>query len=148
MCYVFQLMSPFSAGTDSFTRFTKSTLRRRAFSVPLTLFLFGSALVRSATLSLPKNGSEPFYTNIVDRSGPWSIHVVTVPRKSGFEIRSVHATGRAIGLGELSNQTRAAQTSGAQPIAAVNGDFYQRDGAHAGDPRGLQIVDTELFSAP
>src|SRR5205814_6177460 len=29
-----------------------------------------------------------------------------------------------------------------------NGDFYQRDSVFAGDPRGLQIVEGELLSAP
>jgi hypothetical protein len=34
------------------------------------------------------------------------------------------------------------------PVAAINGDFYQREGPYAGDPRGLQIVEGELISAP
>src|SRR6185295_6033608 len=34
------------------------------------------------------------------------------------------------------------------PVAAINGDFYQRDGPYAGDPRGLQIMEGELISAP
>jgi hypothetical protein len=55
--------------------------------------------------------------------------------------------GKAIGLGELSEQVRALRST-AEPVAAINGDFYQRDGAHAGDPRGLQIIDGELISAP
>jgi exopolysaccharide biosynthesis protein len=34
-------------------------------------------------------------------------------------------------------------------IAAINGDFYVRDNfTYAGDPRGLQIVNGELISAP
>src|SRR5207249_78816 len=34
-------------------------------------------------------------------------------------------------------------------IAAINGDFYLRDNPmYAGDPRGLQILDGELISAP
>jgi hypothetical protein len=34
------------------------------------------------------------------------------------------------------------------PVAAVNGDFYARDGSFAGDPRGLQVLDGELISGP
>jgi hypothetical protein len=35
------------------------------------------------------------------------------------------------------------------PMAAVNGDFYARDrSAYSGDPRGLQIVNGDLISAP
>jgi hypothetical protein len=33
-------------------------------------------------------------------------------------------------------------------VAAINGDFYQRFKAYAGDPRGLQIAHGELLSAP
>jgi hypothetical protein len=31
------------------------------------------------------------------------------------------------------------------PVAAINGDFYQRDRAYAGAPRGLQVIDGELL---
>jgi exopolysaccharide biosynthesis protein len=33
-------------------------------------------------------------------------------------------------------------------VAAINGDYYQRDKAYAGAPRGLQIMDGELLSSP
>lgn len=80
---------------------------------------------------------------------PWSIHVVRVPRNPPtFQIRSTHAGSAAIGMDLLSAQVRQLHTQAGQPIAAVNGDFYQRSQAHAGDPRGLQIVDGELLSAP
>jgi hypothetical protein len=35
-----------------------------------------------------------------------------------------------------------------KPTAGINGDFYQRDKAFAGAPRGLQIIKGELISAP
>lgn len=33
-------------------------------------------------------------------------------------------------------------------LGGVNGDFYQREGSFAGDPRGLQILRGEVISAP
>lgn len=93
------------------------------------------------------------YTNERIAAGPWSIHVVEVDRtrsatRAPLELHSVHAGGRALGLSPLSEQLHALPKSAGTPVAAVNGDFYQRDRPHAGDPRGLQIVEGELISAP
>jgi Phosphodiester glycosidase len=88
------------------------------------------------------------YTNYRVADVPWSIHVVRLERSnSHFEIRSIHAGGGALGLTPLSDQIGPASRLGV-PAAAVNGDFYSTDGAYAGDPRGSQIVDGELVSAP
>ena len=89
------------------------------------------------------------YTNIHVASVPWSVHVVTADRTRGsFELHSVHAGGVALGLGPLSRQLPTLARSNGTAVAAVNGDFYQRDRAYAGDPRGLQILEGELISAP
>lgn len=94
------------------------------------------------------------YTNIRVASGPWSMHVVRVDRtRPDLEVRSIHAGGGATGLGTLSAQVnrpgaKAGDDGPALPVAGLNGDFYQRDRSHAGDPRGLQVVDGEVLSAP
>lgn len=89
------------------------------------------------------------YTNEHIATGPWSIHVVRARRDSGeFGLVSVHAKRSALGLSTLSQQVRSVPAALGIPVAAVNGDFYQRDRAYAGDPRGLQIVEGELISAP
>lgn len=89
------------------------------------------------------------YTNEVVARGPWSIHVVRARRETGdFRFVSVHARRGAFGLATLSQQVRSIPASVGTPMAAVNGDFFERDRAYAGDPRGLQIVDGELISAP
>lgn len=87
----------------------------------------------------PNTGSAAFYTNIVDRSGPWSIHVVRMPRRKGFEIRSAHADGRAIGLDSLSQIIGREEGGDGKAIAGINGDFFQRDGAHAGTPGDCRL---------
>jgi hypothetical protein len=101
-----------------------------------------SASVRGST-------SDISYNNYRSAKGPWSIHVVRVPRRnSSFQIHAVHAQGRAVGLGRLSDQVALLHSARELPVAGINGDFYQRGGPYAGDPRGLQIVEGELISAP
>jgi hypothetical protein len=80
---------------------------------------------------------------------PWSINIVRVPRRSGtFEIHAWHGAGRAVGLGTVSQQAAGIRPDLGTAVAAINGDFYQRQGPYSGDPRGLQIMEGELISAP
>jgi hypothetical protein len=89
------------------------------------------------------------YTNYRVASVPWSIHVVQVDRtRAQYAIHSVHAQGMAVGLGTLSAMIDSMKPAYGPPAAAVSGDFYQRDRAYAGLPRGLQIKDGEVLSAP
>lgn len=97
----------------------------------------------------PGSNAAVVYQNYRLGKGPWSINVVRVPRTGGiFQIKSTHAYGSALGLSTLTDQTKIVSPNVGTPVAAINGDFYQRDGAYAGDPRGLQIVEGELISAP
>ena len=89
------------------------------------------------------------YSEAVLPSGPWFVHVVRVDRThSELKLQSSHALNGALGLTTLSNQLRALKPTLGTALAGVNGDFYQRDRAYAGDPRGLQICDGEMISAP
>jgi hypothetical protein len=97
--------------------------------------------------------ADVFYTNVVVAEVPWSIQIVKIPRDNHrYEVRFVHAADRAVGLQTLSDQVIAATTEACAPVAAVNGGFFLRDygqtNAYAGSPRGLQIVDGEVLSAP
>ncbi len=94
-------------------------------------------------------GNSLTYTNSRVREVPWSIHVVRIDRSDrDIEIHSMHADQRAIGLARLTSQIALWNRTNGIPVAAVNGDFYQRDRAFAGDPRGLQIIEGEIISAP
>jgi hypothetical protein len=89
------------------------------------------------------------YTNIRTSQVPWSIHVVRASRKDPtLALQSMHAKAAAIGLGTLTEQVRLLSRTNGIPVAAINGDFYQRDQAYAGDPRGLQVMSGELLSGP
>jgi hypothetical protein len=54
----------------------------------------------------------------------------------------------ALGLGTISSQVELAGNTIGTPVAAINGDFYQRDRAYAGHPRGLQVSEGEVLSEP
>ncbi|MGO8699608.1 MAG: phosphodiester glycosidase family protein [Limisphaerales bacterium] len=89
------------------------------------------------------------YTNSRIAEVPWSIHVVQVERANpNYQIRSVHARDRAVGLDTLSDQVGLIHPAEGAAVAAISGDYYEREKAYAGAPRGLQIVDGELLSGP
>ncbi|HKS36822.1 MAG TPA: phosphodiester glycosidase family protein [Verrucomicrobiae bacterium] len=116
-----------------------------------SLALLSSPAVRGEDEPLPgsKVVQEISYDNYRKPAGPWSIHVVRMSRKSiQFQLRTMHATGKALGLTPVTDQTNPTNAAPGIPVAAINGDFYQREGPYAGDPRGLQIVEGELISAP
>jgi hypothetical protein len=55
--------------------------------------------------------------------------------------------GRVLGLATVSEQIAGLSPKLGRPAAGINGDFYTRQGAFTGDPRGLQILEGELISA-
>lgn len=82
---------------------------------------------------------------------PWSIHVVKAERaRADLEWRTTLGKEARIGLNTLVQQIHALPPEAGLPLAAINGDFYVVDerSPYAGDPRGLQILDGELVSAP
>lgn len=90
------------------------------------------------------------YTNHRTARMPWSTHIVRVDRsRADFDLHSTHAFGTAMGLSTLVEQIESISPELGTPVVGVNGDFYAYTGKpYAGDPRGLQIVQGELLSAP
>jgi large repetitive protein len=118
-------------------------LRQRArFGLVLTLI----------SLAAPAPGAELpglAYTNSRIEDVPWSIHVVQLERANPrYQIQSVHARKEAVGLDTLTSQLALVDPALGMAVAAINGDFYQRERDYAGAPRGLQIVNGELLSGP
>jgi len=143
--------SRLSLGAPASRRRDAGTPRRwpRPLIVAALLFLFAFSPQPSWALEVPLDSTGLGYTNYRFADVPWSIHVVRVPRTNAlYEVHSVHASRGALGLDTLSDQLVLANSSTGAPIAAINGDFYQRDRAYAGSPRGLQIVDGELIRDP
>jgi hypothetical protein len=116
-----------------------------AFILALCLAAGGSCFAADAPAPAPGL----LYTNYRFGNPPWSIHLVCVPRSNPqYELHSMHAGGHALGLSPLSAQVALCKPALGNPEAAINGDFYIREKAYAGAPRGLQIVEGEVLSAP
>ena len=81
---------------------------------------------------------------------PWSIHIVKIERaRTEFKLVTTLAQGSVVGLATLTSQVRSLPAELGRPVAAINGDFYRTEREpYAGDPRGLQISQGELVSAP
>jgi hypothetical protein len=96
--------------------------------------------------------SEPglTYKNDVMPNEPWSIHYVKIDRsRKDIGFFSAHAMNKVLSVSLLAEQARSVPGEVGRALAAINGDFYVRDQpTYAGDPRGLQIVNGELLSAP
>lgn len=91
------------------------------------------------------------YTHDTVTRVPWSIHVLKIDRsRRDLEWHTTLAQGHVVGLSTLVQQVQALPRSLGQPLAAINGDFYIADerSPYVGDPRGLQVLDGELVSAP
>src|SRR5260370_7675156 len=62
---------------------------------------------------------------------------------------SGHVRDKVLGVSLLADQARAVPREIGTALAGINGDFYVRDSPpYSGDPRGLQIVNGDLISAP
>jgi exopolysaccharide biosynthesis protein len=99
----------------------------------------------------PAAGSGVSYQHEKVSSEPWSIHIAKMDRtRADLQIRTTLARDTVLGLSTLAQQVKALPSEAGQPLAAINGDFYVVDGKdpYIGDPRGLQIMDGELLSAP
>ena len=118
----------------------------------LTALLAVGMLLRAGASEARAPKSEPGvrYTNDRIRREPWSIHVIKIDRsRKDLTFFSAHAKDRVLGVGMLAEQARSVPREIGRAIAGVNGDFYLRDNpTYAGDPRGLQILNGDLISAP
>lgn len=127
-------------------RLKRMSLQFRALMPLLVLLAAGQSL---RAFQVPLDATGLGYTNFRVADVPWSLHIVQVSRtNSVYEIHSVHAANAAVGLETLSEQLGVLNPALGTPVAAINGDFYQRERAYAGAPRGLQIIDGELISGP
>lgn len=112
--------------------------------------LCGQVWAQEKAIPVPPLNSGLVYTNYRVSNVPWSIFVVRAERtNSAFAWHSLHAENRALGLDTISGQLASMNSDLGTPLAAINGDFYQRrDRNFMGDPRGLQISEGELLSDP
>jgi hypothetical protein len=112
-----------------------------------------AVLAQSSWAAPPRETAQPDYgiryTNEVVPERPWSIHIVQIERgRNDFEFCTTLGKGEAIGMGTVSEQIKLLTRSHGRPLAAINGDFYEKREKEDGRPRDLQIRFGEVVSSP
>lgn len=80
---------------------------------------------------------------------PWSINIIRISRtNAALTLTTTLAATNSIGLATLSEHVSRIPKDLGKPVAAINGDYFVRDGAYSGDPESLQLMNGELVSAP
>jgi len=89
------------------------------------------------------------YTNHVDPELPLSVHVVRVDYAHP-EVRfcTILGGGSSMGMGIVSEQIKSLPPALGQPLAAVNGDFYDKSKDYPVRPRDVMIRQGELVTQP
>jgi hypothetical protein len=89
------------------------------------------------------------YTNDVEPSVPWSIHIVRIDRTAkNVRFCTALGGGSVLGMGIVSDQVKTLPPGAGSPLAAINGDFYEKARAYPGRPRDLQIRNGEVLTQP
>jgi len=97
----------------------------------------------------PKTAHCFVYTNEVIEDMPWSIHIIKIDReRRDFKFCTTLGKGDVLGMGTVSEQIKSLPSDCGQPLAAINGDFYEKSEKHEGRPRDLQIRFGEVVSSP
>jgi len=128
----------------------------RLMNVGWLWLLLGSLAGSSPAAASTATNQEPakperwfHYTNDVIDDIPWSIHVVKLERTShDFEFVTTSGAGKVLGMGVVSEQVKTLPRDMGQPVAAINGDFYDKSEKYQGRPRDLQIRQGEAVSSP
>jgi hypothetical protein len=126
-----------------------SCLVRWSLSLGLLISVTGLSLAAEPSTAAVSALPGLTYTNTRIAGVPLSIHVIRLQRADPeYQIQSIHALGEAVGLDTLSHQLGLVKPALGAVVAAINGDYYQREKSFAGAARGLQIMDGELLSGP
>src|SRR5215831_20529253 len=93
-----------------------------------SLPLFESPALRAQiTNELPKQERWFQYTNEVNEDVPLSIHAVRVDRSHhDFEFCTTLGKSNTLGMAVVSEQVKWLPADCGQPLAAINGDFYEK----------------------
>lgn len=108
-------------------------------------WLFGA----DAPVKGPPATSGFYYYQDVNPDVPWSINIVRVERnRPEFSFHTTLGQSNVFGLGIVSDQVKYSSHECGQPLAAINGDFWEKKEEYLGRPRNLQIEDGELLASP
>jgi len=140
------------SGTPGKTSSRESRISSRAVVIALCLLAFLSVppLPAATSTNEPARPERWFYyTNDVNEDVPLSIHVVRVERaRHDFEFCTTLGKGKTFAMEVVSDQVKSLPADCGQPLAAINGDFYEKNKTYMGRPRDLQIYFGEVVSSP
>lgn len=89
------------------------------------------------------------YTNEVIADVPLSIHVVKVDRANpDLKFYTTLGGGDVLGMGTVTDQLKSFPAELGTPLAAINGDFYEKAKNYPGRPRDVQIRHGEVITHP
>jgi Phosphodiester glycosidase len=123
----------------------------QSLAISLGIWLAVSVLwSRAASTNEPVKPSHACrYTNEIVAEMPWSIHIVEIERgRRDFELCTTLGKGNVIGMGTVSEQIKSLPRECGEPLAAINGDFYEKNEKQEGRARDLQIRFGEVTSSP
>ena len=125
--------------------------RRRARNAVWLLILVSIAVSAPAEETNRLSKPERFitYTNDVNPDKPLSIHIVKIDRaRSDLRFYTTLGGGDTMGMGVVSEQVKTVPREIGQPLAAVNGDFYEEATDYPTRPRDIQIRNGEVLTHP
>ena len=116
----------------------------------IILVLQGLAFASSSAVAeLQKNDRPFFYFNDVLEEVPWSIHIVRIARShKELEFCTTLGGGQVFGMNTVPEQLKMLPHHFGQPLAAINGDFWDASKYCVGRPRDVQLWGGEVVSSP
>lgn len=90
-----------------------------------------------------------YYTNDANPDIPMSVHIVKIERSHPeLFFTTTLGRGNVMGMETVPDQVQTLAPALGRPIAAINGDFYDKTPNYLGRPRNVQIRQGELVSSP
>ena len=121
----------------------------RCFGMLASGFALLTLAASAPALAQTRSDSPIIYTNHVVSRIPLSIHVIKIDRKSqDLRFSTILGGGSVLGMASLTDQLKVAPPELGAPLAAINGDFYEKAKGYPGRPRDLQIWNGEVVSHP
>jgi len=126
-----------------------TAIKRQKSALCFSLLLVCAFLFLASAHGAPKAERYISYTNVVYPHIPLSIHVVKGDRtRADLRLHTTLGGGGVMGMGNVTDQLKALPAELGTPLAAINGDFYEKAKDYPGRPRDLQIRNGEVLTHP
>jgi hypothetical protein len=103
--------------------------------------------ISGAEVSKPERAIS--YTNEITAKIPWSVHIVKIDRSQpDLRFCTTLGGGDVLGMGTVPEQVKTVPPEVGKPLAAINGDFYEKARDYPARPRDLQIRNGEVVTHP